>query len=100
MIVRIVQVHVHLDHVSSFEEATLRNQQHSLEEPGVVRFDVLKDEQIPGSYVLYELYSSSEAVLAHKETAHYQAWRDTVAPMMSRPREGRDLRMVLPHHPQ
>jgi autoinducer 2-degrading protein len=26
------------------------------------------------------------ATVAHKETAHYAAWRDAVAPMMAQPR--------------
>jgi len=28
------------------------------------------------------------ATVAHKETAHYAAWRDAVAPMMAQPRIG------------
>ena len=30
--------------------------------------------------------STSEAPAAHKETKHYQVWRDAVAPMMAEPR--------------
>ena len=98
MKVRIVQLSVHIESIDAFEDATLENQHNSLLEPGIVRFDLLRDEQTPGLYTLYELYSSSEAILAHKETAHYQKWRDTVAPMMQEPRVGRDLMLVLPRH--
>jgi quinol monooxygenase YgiN len=35
-----------------------------------------------------EAYRAPEASAAHKETAHYQTWRDTVAPMMAEPRAG------------
>jgi (4S)-4-hydroxy-5-phosphonooxypentane-2,3-dione isomerase len=37
--------------------------------------------------VLVEIYRDQAAAAAHKDTAHYQQWRDTVAPMMARPRE-------------
>jgi len=36
--------------------------------------------------VLVEVYRTPEAALAHKETAHYATWRDTVAGMMAEPR--------------
>jgi quinol monooxygenase YgiN len=35
---------------------------------------------------LVEVYRTAEAPAKHKETAHYQLWRDTVAPMMAEPR--------------
>ena len=38
--------------------------------------------------MLYEAYVSEAAANAHKQTAHYAAWRDAVAPMMARPRAG------------
>jgi quinol monooxygenase YgiN len=36
--------------------------------------------------ILVEIYRDEEAAAAHKETGHYQRWRDIVAPMMARPR--------------
>ena len=41
----------------------------------------------PGEFALVEIYRDEAASAAHKDTAHYQRWRDTVAPMMARPRE-------------
>ena len=94
MIVRAVKVHVVPGNYEQFEQATLKNRIGSLGEPGVVRYDVLKDEKNPGEYMLYEMYTSSEAALLHKETDHYKEWRDTVAPLMSTPREGWDLTVL------
>jgi quinol monooxygenase YgiN len=37
-------------------------------------------------FVLVEVYRTPAAPAAHKETAHYALWRDTVAPMMADPR--------------
>lgn len=71
---------------SAFEEVTLANARASLTEPGVARFDVVRQQDDPTRFVLVEVYRSPEAALAHKETAHYATWRDTVAGMMAEPR--------------
>ena len=52
-----------------------------------MRFDVLSDRTDPTHVVLVEIYRDEAAAAAHKETAHYATWRDTVAPMMARPRQ-------------
>ena len=70
----------------AFLEATLENQKASLQEPANIRFDVLADRSDPNKFILCEMYESDEGAVAHKETAHYQKWRDTVAPMMATPR--------------
>ncbi len=54
----------------------------------MLRFDVLQDAGTPSKFVLYEAYESSEAAAAHKETAHYRKWRDTVSDWMVKPRKG------------
>lgn len=86
MLVVHVQVHVTPEAVEAFRQATLANARASLKEPGVLRFDVLADEADPRHFVLVEVYRGAQAAAAHKETAHYATWRDTVAPMMAQPR--------------
>lgn len=71
----------------AFLTATDENATASRNEPGIVRFDVLSDRADPTHVVLVEIYRDEAAAAAHKDTAHYQRWRDTVAPMMARPRE-------------
>ena len=71
---------------AAFEEATLANARASLTEPGVARFDVVRPQYDPTRFVLVEVYRSPEAAVAHKETAHYAAWRDAVAGLMADPR--------------
>ena len=85
----IVQVDVAVvsDQIDAFLDATQDNAAASREESGVVRFDVLTDRTDPGHVVLVEIYRDEAAAAAHKETAHYQRWRDAVAPMMARPRQ-------------
>ena len=67
----------------------------SRDEPGIERFDVLTDRTDPDHIVLVEIYRDEAAAAAHKETAHYLRWRDTVAPMMARPRARHPLRQHL-----
>jgi (4S)-4-hydroxy-5-phosphonooxypentane-2,3-dione isomerase len=69
--------------VDAFRAATLDNASHSICEPGVARFDVLQDAGDPTRFTLIEAYRTSDAPAAHKATAHYARWRDTVEPMMA-----------------
>lgn len=79
-----------------FIMATKENHENSVKEPGNLRFDILQDAQDPNKFVLYEAYATEEAVAKHKETAHYLKWRDTVAPMMAKPREGIKHALLFP----
>ncbi len=84
----VVHVHVHVkpEHVAAFQAATLANARASVQEPGMARFDVVQQADDPTRFVLVEAYRTPAAPAAHKETAHYAAWRDAVAPMMATPR--------------
>jgi autoinducer 2-degrading protein len=88
MIILIVQIHVKADAVTAFEAATEDNAANSRLEPGVVRFDVLQEQQDPTRFALVEVYLDQPAVAAHKTTAHYLRWRDAVADLMAEPRVG------------
>jgi (4S)-4-hydroxy-5-phosphonooxypentane-2,3-dione isomerase len=96
MIVTCVNVHVKSDKIDDFKKATVANHAQSVKEPGNLRFDVLQDASDPARFVLYEAYESEAAAAAHKETAHYAAWRDTVAGWMADPRQGVRYNIVAP----
>jgi len=49
--------------------------------------------------MLYEVYENEAAAVAHKETAHYQRWRDTVADWMAAPRKGVKYDSRFPDEP-
>ena len=87
----IVHVHVHVkpEFIDAFREATRANGSESVKEAGIARFDVIQDTEDPTRFVLVEVYRTPQAPAAHKETAHYLKWRDTVAPMMAEPRTSR-----------
>src|SRR5437870_1694862 len=84
----IVHVHVHVkpEFVEAFKRATLDNARNSVQEPGIARFDIVQHQDDPTRFVLVEVYRTPGAPAAHKETQHYQTWRDAVAPMMAEPR--------------
>ena len=84
----LVHVHVHVkpDQLAAFIEATRQNSTESLKEAGVARFDVMQQQDDPTRFVLVEAYKTAAAPAAHKETAHYQSWRDTVNDLMAEPR--------------
>ncbi|MBL8220089.1 MAG: antibiotic biosynthesis monooxygenase [Bryobacterales bacterium] len=94
----IVQVHVHVkpEFIEAFRTATIENARHSVQEPGIARFDVLAQQDDPSRFVLVEVYRSVEATAAHKETAHYKRWRDAVAEMMAEPRSSVKYSNVCP----
>jgi (4S)-4-hydroxy-5-phosphonooxypentane-2,3-dione isomerase len=81
-----VDIAVVPDQLQGFLAATEENAVASRRELGVVRFDVLSDRADPNHVVLVEIYRDEAAAAAHKDTGHYQRWRDIVAQMMARPR--------------
>lgn len=94
----IVHVHVQVkpECVEAFKAASLDNARHSVQEPGIARFDVVQQADDPTRFVLVEVYRTDAAPAAHKETAHYAKWRDTVADMMAVPRQSTKFRNVFP----
>jgi autoinducer 2-degrading protein len=86
MIIVHVRVHVKPDTVDAFATATLENARNSVKEPGIVRFEVMQQDDDPTRFLLIEIYRTAQDPAKHKDTAHYATWRDTVAPMMAEPR--------------
>lgn len=88
MYVTIVHVSVKPENVEAFKEACRLNHEDSVQEPGNMRFDILQSAEEPTKFVLYEAYKTQQDAAAHKETAHYLAWRESVAGWMAAPRQG------------
>jgi quinol monooxygenase YgiN len=96
MLIVHVFVHVKADAVDAFKAATIENACNSVQEAGVVRFDVIQQDDDPTRFVLVEVYRTAEDPARHKATTHYAAWRDAVEPMMSEPRRGVKHRALFP----
>ena len=93
-------VHVHIqvkpDRVEAFKAACMDNSRNSLNEPGIARFDVLQQQDDPTRFLLVEIYRTADAPAAHKQTAYYRQWAETVADMMAVPRSSVKFDKVYP----
>ncbi len=93
-------LHVHIqvkpECVEAFKAATLENARNSVQESQVARFDVAQQQDDPTRFVLVEAYRSPEGHAAHRETRHYQAWRDAVGPMMAGERRASRFTSLFP----
>jgi len=69
-----------------FIEATIKNAKASINESGILRFDVVQSRDDKNHFVLVEVYRTKDDTARHKETQHYQQWYETVADMMAVPR--------------
>lgn len=53
-------------------------------EPGNLRYDLWQDQAEPGRFVLDELYRDDDAVAAHRETPHFQAYLAAIEELAER----------------
>ena len=67
MLIVHVFVHVKPEAVDRFLTVTRENARNSIREPGVVRFDVIQQEDDPTRFVLVEVYRSPQDPARHKE---------------------------------
>jgi len=97
MLIVHVFAHVKPEQAEAFKAATTENARHSVEEPGIARFDVIQQADDPTRFVLVEVYRTADDAARHKETAHYLKWRDAVAGMMAEPRTSVKYSNVFPN---
>ena len=91
-----VFVHVKTDSIEDFKSASIENARNSLEEPGIARFDVIQQQDDPSRFVLVEVYRTANDPARHKETPHYQKWRESVEEMMMAPRQSVKYQNIFP----
>ncbi len=96
MLIVMVSVHVKPESIEAFKTATIANASESVKEAGIARFDVIQQNDSPAHFLLIEVYKDADAPAKHKETAHYQTWRDTVEEMMAEPRTSLKYANVFP----
>jgi quinol monooxygenase YgiN len=96
MLVRVITAYVNEKDVDAFKDAMRENQEHSIQEPGILRFDVLQSADDPTEFLLYEVYTSEQAAEDHKKTPHYNKWKETAAPMMVGDRVRKSYSVVAP----
>ena len=85
-------------HLAEFVDHVRRHAEHSVREPGCLRFDVLQDAEDPQTICLYEVFRSEADLHAHRAQDYYQRW------MAALPRLAGRLRLqpprAAPHLPR
>ena len=84
------------EYLDAFITATEDNARNSLQEPGIARFDLLRQADDPTRFTLVEVYIDEAAPARHKETVHYARWRDAVASMLVQPRSSLRYETLFP----
>jgi len=79
-------------------EATMTSAKASIaQEEGLIRYDILRgDGENDNEFVLFEVFKTKKDIRRHKETRHYQKWRDTVEMMMETSRDMKTYTTVFP----
>jgi (4S)-4-hydroxy-5-phosphonooxypentane-2,3-dione isomerase len=96
MLVVLVHCHIKPEHIDAFHAASLENARNSVQEAGIVRFDVIQQDDDLTRFVLVEIYRTAEDPAKHKETQHYLTWRNTVTDMFVEPRVGVKYHNLFP----
>ncbi len=91
-----VFIHVKPDKLEEFKQASRANARDSFEEPGIARFDFLQQADDPTRFLLVEVYRTPEDAAKHKETGHYNRWREAVEPLLAEPRTRRVYNNIYP----
>ena len=97
MLVVHVHIHVKSECVDDFITATVENASNSIQEHGIARFDLIQQNDDPTRFILVEVYRTADDPARHKETVHYQKWRDSVADMMAEPRSSVKYENIFPY---
>ncbi len=65
------------------------------DEPGCLRFNVLRDTEDENTYYFYEVYENDSALDAHRGMPHYLVWK-AAAETLDGPPEVTSLNTVFP----
>jgi len=96
MIIVHVYLHAKEEMINAFKEANIKNAKSSVQEPGILRFDVMQQEDDQSRFLLVEIYKNEKAISAHKETAHYAEWVKVAEPKLAEPRVKTIYRNLFP----
>ena len=86
MLALVVSLHVKPDQRDKFLAAAEDDSICSVrDEPGCLRFDVLRDEADENHFYYYEVYRDEGAFQAHSQAPHYARWREAAAVVLAEP---------------
>lgn len=83
------------DQVDAFIEVSIATGEASLkDEPGCLRYDVLRDRTKRNVIHFYELYTDKSAFDAHMGSAHYAHWEKTTKDMIEEELPGTEMDLL------
>ena len=91
-----VRCNVKPEKADAFIELATFNAKNSRKEPGNIRFDVLRGNDDPNLFRLYEVYKDENGFKAHQETAHYARWKAEIGGLLAEPRTSEKFRNLFP----
>lgn len=91
-----VTVHIKPEHLDAFIDATLSNGRSTVQEPGNLRFELLRHADSQTTFTLVEIYRDEAAMNAHFETEHFAAWRAATTDVFAEPGSATQYEMVFP----
>jgi autoinducer 2-degrading protein len=92
----IVRMEAKPEKVGALLELATYNSGCSRKEPGNLRFDVLRQNDQPHRFALYEVYRDETAFKAHQQTEHYARWRREIDDLLAAPRTSDKFATVAP----
>ncbi len=75
MLAVVVLIECHPGRGQDLIPALEENAHHSLEEPTCHRWEWSRHVDTPDKFAIYELYDDAAAFAAHKQSAHFAAWK-------------------------
>ena len=72
-------VKVKPDKLDEFMQVAMLDAHESVKEAGNLRFEVYHREESAAELVVFEIYSSEDALEEHRQTEHIKAWRSAVS---------------------
>jgi autoinducer 2-degrading protein len=83
----IVTAYVLENETETFLQKTMEFAIATRSESGNLRYDILKNEDNPTCFVIYEVYRSKDDFMFHRQTPYSQKWKSETESIMAKPRE-------------
>lgn len=96
MFAMLVEINIKEGKEQEFLTVFERNHIGTRQEPGNLRFDVLRDPEIRTRFYAYEVYVDEKALEAHRNTAHYHRCVAELEPLMTGSRSKKIFEWILP----
>jgi autoinducer 2-degrading protein len=96
MVVLHVTIQIKPEHVAEFLEIARYDAEHSQQEPGCLRFDVIRDRDDSNRFYFYEVYRNEAALEAHRQTPHFKFYFEKTQSWLAAPPERRFGKNVIP----